>query len=79
MKIMMNEKIQQLIKQAGADSSGKWMSIEQAHKLAELIINECYIAVENTNTSHVYTTFDEGQFKATIIKCKEAIKKHFGV
>ncbi len=76
---MMNEKIQQLIKQAGADSSGKWMSIEQAHKLAELIINECYIAVENTNTSHVYTTFDEGQFKATIIKCKEAIKKHFGV
>lgn len=72
-------KIETLIKQAGVDSSGKWMSIEQAHKLAELIINECYIAVENTNTSHVYTTFDDGQFKATIIKCKEAIKKHFGV
>ncbi len=79
MKIMMNEKIQQLIKQAGADSSGKWMSIEQANRFADLIINECYIAIENTNTSHVYTTFDQGQFKATIIKCKEAIKKHFGV
>lgn len=76
---MMNEKIQQLIKQAGADSSGKWMSIEQAHRLAELIINECYIAIENTNTNHVYTTFDQDQFKATLSKCKDAVKQHFGV
>ncbi len=79
MKIMKNEKIQQLINQAGTDVSGKWISIEQAHRLAELIIAECYIAVENTAKDHVYTTFDQGQFRATIIKCKEAIKKHFGI
>ncbi len=78
MRTMMN-KIDALIKQAGTDSSGKWISIEQAHRLADLIINECYIAIENTNTSHVYTTFDEGQFKATIRKSKDAIKQHFGV
>jgi hypothetical protein len=78
MKMKMN-KIEQLIKQAGTDSSGKWMSIEQAQKLAHLIVNECYIAIENTNTSHVYTTFDDGQFKATIIKSKDAVKQHFGV
>lgn len=75
---MMNEKIQQLIKQAGTDVSGKWLSIEQAQKLSELIIDECYIAIENTNTSHVYTTFDLGQFKSTIKKCKDAVKQHFG-
>jgi len=75
---MMN-KIEALIKQAGTDSSGKWVSIEQAQRLAELIIAECYIAVESTAKDHVYTTFDDGQFKATIIKSKDAVKQHFGV
>ncbi len=72
-------KIEELIKQAGTDSSGKWISVEQAHQLANLIINECYIAIENTNTGHVYTTFDDGQFKATIRKSKDAVKQHFGL
>jgi hypothetical protein len=78
MKTKMN-KIEELIKQAGTDSSGKWISVEQAHRLANLIIDECYIAIENTNTSHVYTTFDQGQFKATIRKSKDAVKQHFGL
>ncbi len=77
MKMKMN-KIEQLIKQAGTDSSGKWISVDNAQDFAIMLLNECYIAIENTNTSHVYTTFDQSQFKATIIKCKEAIANHFG-
>jgi hypothetical protein len=76
---MMNNKINELIKRVGTDVSGKWISIDQAEELVKLAIAECYIAIENTNTSHVYTTFDDGQFTATIIKSKDAVKQHFGV
>ena len=37
----MNERINELMKQAGTDSSGKWMGVEHAEKFAELIVNEC--------------------------------------
>jgi hypothetical protein len=72
-------KIETLLKQLDTDTSGKWISIDKAQEFAIMLINECYIAIENTNNSHVYTTFDEGQFKATIRKSKDAVKQHFGV
>jgi hypothetical protein len=34
----MNEQIKQLMKQAGTDTSGKWMSIDNAEKFAMLVI-----------------------------------------
>ena len=34
-------RIKELIEQVGTDSSGKWMRIDQAESLAELIIFEC--------------------------------------
>ena len=34
----MNKKIQELMQQAGTDSSGKWMSIDHAEKFAMLVI-----------------------------------------
>ena len=37
----MNERIKELMKQAGTDSSGKWMGVEHAEKFAELIVQEC--------------------------------------
>ena len=37
----MNERIKELMKQAGTDSSGKWMGLEHAEKFAELIVWEC--------------------------------------
>jgi hypothetical protein len=37
----MNERVNELIKQAGTDVSGKWMGIDHAEKFAELIIKEC--------------------------------------
>ena len=37
----MNDLIKELMKQAGTDSSGKWMGVEHAEKFAELIVREC--------------------------------------
>ena len=36
----MNEKIKLLMKQAGTDTSGKWMSVDNAEKFAMLVIEE---------------------------------------
>ena len=36
----MNEQIQRLMKQAGTDTSGKWMSIDHAEKFARLVIEQ---------------------------------------
>ena len=37
----MNERIKELMKQAGTDTSGKWMGVEHAEKFAELIVRDC--------------------------------------
>lgn len=37
----MSDYIKTLVKQAGTDVSGKWMSVDNAEKFAELIILEC--------------------------------------
>lgn len=34
----MNKQIQELMRQAGTDSSGKWMSVDNAEKFAMLVI-----------------------------------------
>jgi hypothetical protein len=36
----MNEQIKQLMKQAGTDTSGKWMSVDNAEKFAMLVIEQ---------------------------------------
>jgi hypothetical protein len=41
----MNKQIKELMKQAGTDTSGKWMGIEHAEKFAELIVEECIWAL----------------------------------
>ena len=37
----MKKQIQQLMTQAGTDTSGKWMSTDHAAKFAQLIVKEC--------------------------------------
>ena len=36
----MNQNIQELMRQAGTDSSGKWMSVDNAEKFAMLVIEQ---------------------------------------
>ena len=59
----MNDQIQELIKQAGTDISGKWISVDNVEKFAELIVRECM--------SNLYLNgYDDAMMQ---------IKKHFGV
>lgn len=37
----MNNKIKDYVKLVGTDTSGKWMSTDKVHELAELIIEDC--------------------------------------
>lgn len=59
----MNERIKHMIKQAGTDVSGKWMSTTNADKFARLIVAEC---AEIAETAEPYQSSD-------------LIKQHFGI
>lgn len=48
----MNRVIEQLMKQAGTDSSGKWMGVEHAEKFAELIVRKCISEVAMMGVVH---------------------------
>jgi hypothetical protein len=41
----MNERIKDLMKKAGTDTSGKWMGVEHAEKLVEIVVQECIWAL----------------------------------
>ena len=70
----MKEKIKQLMVQAGTDTSGKWMSIDNAEKFAELIVRECVGVVEGGSFLH-----DQAPTAIFARECSGAIKRHFGV
>ena len=48
----MNETIKQFMIQSGTDISGKWMSINNAEKFAELIVRECLDIVNRKEYSY---------------------------
>lgn len=63
----MNVQIQALMAQAGTDTSGKWMSVDNAERFAELIAEEMYcFMVDATSNDEPWPSFEQ-------------IKKHFGV
>jgi hypothetical protein len=59
-------RLEALILKAGTDSSGKWMSIDNVEKLAELIVQECCTALESTD-----------RYRSDYFIAK--IREHFGV
>ena len=63
----MNERIKELMKQAGTDSSGKWMGVEHAEKFAELIVEEC---IELNKQELAFNAFE---------RMLNRYKEHFGV
>jgi len=71
----MNEKIKEMMQQAGTDISGKWMSLEQVEKLSELIVKGCAHACINMGND--YEVKSAGQYQAELFAF--AIKQHFGV
>lgn len=74
----MNKRIQELLSQAGVHY--EVMPKDTVYeKFAELIISECLTAIDKTDTTHIYTTFDQSMVMGTIEKSKKAVKEHFGV
>lgn len=61
----MKEKIKALMQQAGTDTSGKWMGVEHAEKLVELIVRECAVIVGSMEEPHQ--------------DIAKLVKEHFGV
>jgi hypothetical protein len=64
----MNERIKELMAQAGTDTSGKWMGVDHAEKFAELIIEDC-LQICNQGTSTQTTSGGAASM----------IRQHFGV
>lgn len=71
----MNEMIKELMKQAGTDSSGKWMGVEHAEKFAELIVAECILTIQMGITRDGHNT--EKYLRS--MKHIKQIREHFGV
>ena len=70
----MNERIRQIMTEAGYAAPE---IAERAQKLVDLVLKECYTAIENTNRHHVHTTYDDDLVKHTIQKAKLSVKQHF--
>lgn len=71
----MNERINELMKQAGTDVSGKWMGVDHATKFAELIVRECaWIANDPAPSVYDHDSYKLGRKFAGI-----DVLKHFGV
>ena len=70
----MNQRIQELMIQAGTDCSGKWLGTNHAEKFAQLIIQECVGVVEGGRFLH-----DQAPTAIFAKECSGAIKRHFEV
>jgi hypothetical protein len=77
----MNERVVELIKQSGTDVSGKWMSMYQVEKFAELIVKECLAHGKLTQSQAVVNGSEEYNAgrEMGIEVFMNQIKKHFGV
>jgi len=67
----MNEQIKQLFEQAGTDVSGKWMSVDNAEKFAELIVRKCLYMIENEASTYAEPVW--------AVELVNDIREHFGV
>jgi hypothetical protein len=59
----MNNRVRELIKEHGSDSSGKWVAIDKVELIAELIVLKC---AKIADTAEPFLSSD-------------LIKQHFGV
>jgi len=77
----MNETIKQFMIQSGTDISGKWMSINNAEKFAELIVRECIDMIKPTSDHEAFAqNYLGGVDGLELLDGKiKNIKEHFGV
>jgi len=70
----MNEQIRELINQVGTDVSGKWISVDNAEKLAELIVAECLGIVDDAERGGSNDIWDNA-----VKFIRRDLQEHFGV
>lgn len=72
----MKQLIQELMTQAGTDTSGKWMSVDNAERFAELIVEECMWKIMQRKEEAIDNDWrvDEAMSAALL-----DISEHFGV
>ena len=68
----MSERIKELIKQIGTDVSGKWMSVDNTKKFAELIVQECCNRLSEETIRHDGYGYNQHELY-------NRLRKHFGV
>jgi hypothetical protein len=69
----MNERIRELIKNAGSDTSGKWLAIEHAEKLSQLIVADAIEVLQKRFMG------DLNREDMEVRRCVQDLNKHFGV
>lgn len=73
----MNKRIQEITHEIGLPTYNPDGIPTKLEKFADALIQECIVAVKQTNTHHAHTTYDQNLIQATIGKSVEAIRKHF--
>jgi hypothetical protein len=79
----MNDRIMQYILEVGTDCSGKWMSLSQAEKFAELIVQECIDEIKhlrmNYDTHQDVEPEENDWYIDAFLQAEVRLKEHFGV
>lgn len=57
-EIDMNEQLQEITKQVGTDVSGKWISIDNAEKFAESVIEQYNKQINQSHKEINYSTME---------------------
>jgi hypothetical protein len=68
----MNERIKDLINQAGTDVSGKWLNVNNSEKFAKLIIEECCNRLNEETIRHDGYGYNQHFLH-------DRLRKHFGI
>lgn len=48
----MREQVKELMRQAGTDTSGKWMNVSHLEKYTELVVLQCVHVVDTLNEAY---------------------------
>jgi hypothetical protein len=72
----MKNKIKELALEAGGSTYPE-VGGRILERFAELMLEECVIAIKNTGTQCAYTTHDAGVVQCTIQKSVDALHDHF--
>lgn len=75
----MNDRIKELLQQAETDVSGKWISVDNAEKLAGLIVRECAEQIIAKGTDWVDFAPSQTGVRPEYWDMAQQIKKQLGV